>query len=288
MQSSEDDEVEFVQRRQGESDEHYLTRMAGISAPHDDPLAFVISYSQQLNLSLAVAIIAMNIAGGAETLTALDRHPRKSIAAAAIYISSYLFNQRRSLADIAFLACASEPHIHSVYRDMESGLTDEDWSQIFDGRIVADFPGTLPSSQMPPLELDSTDGEEEDGDGGPSLLGNLGLVKELCFGFYRERDPDNLIGVMAQKVAEKMDGLRLDWKTANPWILAAACTYMASHLVFQGKTFEEASAVSGVSSASIRTTYEVMFVVREPIVQEEWFETLFWTRENVLYCLPEP
>lgn len=295
MQSNEDEESDFEERQEGESDGQYLTRVAGISEPHDDAIGFAISYSQQLNLTLPAAILAINIAGCAESLFALDHHSRRSIAAASIYIASYNLDQRRSLADIAFLADARERYVHNIYKEIMSEFIDEDWAQIFGTLPLAEISETLPSLLMPPLEHEPTnsDGEQEErveehNDSGPSMLGCLEFVKKLCFDFYGDSDPDNLIGVMAQKVAERMDSLPLDWKTANPWILAAACTYMALHLVFQGKTIENVSTVSGVSSASIRSTYEVMFLVRELIVQEEWFEKLLWTRENVLYCLPEP
>ena len=92
---------------------------------------------------------------------------------------------------------------------------------------------------------------------------------------------------MAQDIAIKISGMTRDWKTVNPWTIAAACTYMASYLVFQDKKYAEISAISGIPSASIRTTYQVLYHLREQMVEEDWFEDLAWTR-RAIYRLPEP
>ena len=63
---------------------------------------------------------------------------------------------------------------------------------------------------------------------------------------------------------------------------------MSSRLGFRAKTFREVSLMSGVPSASIRNTYDVMYRFREQIVQKDWFEYIFWTREDALLCLPRP
>ena len=85
-----------------------------------------------------------------------------------------------------------------------------------------------------------------------------------------------------------MEIMELNWVTVNPWTIAAACTYMAFHLRFRAKTFEEVSLMSGVPSASIRNTYDVIYRFPEQIFQKDWFEYIFWTREDALLCLPRP
>ena len=67
----------------------------------------------------------------------------------------------------------------------------------------------------------------------------------------------------AHKSADQMEIMALKWGTVNPRTIAAACTYMASHLQFRAKTFEEVSLMSGVPPASIRDTDDVMYRFRE-------------------------
>ena len=74
---------------------------------------------------------------------------------------------------------------------------------------------------------------------------------------------------MAQDIAIKIGGMTHKWETVNPWTIAAACTYMASCLVFQDKVHAEICAISGIPSALIRTTSQVMYNVPERIVVEE-------------------
>lgn len=81
-----------------------------------------------------------------------------------------------------------------------------------------------------------------------------------------------------------MEIMDLNWGTVNPWAIAAACTYIASHLQFRAKTFGEVSLVSGVPFASIRNTYDVMYRFREQRVQKVRFAYIFWTREDALLC----
>lgn len=295
MQDTEDEVLNRVQRHQGESDEDYLTRLSRDSESNDNPLALTLRYSEELNLTLPIAFLALNIADTADSLNTLEHHPVMAIAGASLYVASHLLNQRRSLAEIARLAAVSERDIHNVYKLIYADryeLIDEDWRQTVGGAAtLGEAAEALPSLPWPPLELAYTDGEGEDeermdvDDDGSALRE---LVRELCFEFYGDNNLDNPSWMMAQQIADRMDCMTLDWKTVNPWTIAAACTYMGSHLVFQGKTFEEVGRVSGMNPAVIRNTYEVMYGAREQIVQEDWFQTFFWTRENALYCLPEP
>ena len=93
-----------------------------------------------------------------------------------------------------------------------------------------------------------------------SAIRSIQLVKELCIDFYmrgnddRDADPNNRVWQTARDAAEQMETLELNWGTANPWAIAAACTYMVSQLEVRLKTFEEVSRMSGVLASSIRNT----------------------------------
>ena len=293
MQRTGDEESQLDPLDEDKNEEAYLNRILWENVS-DSPLALAISYSRRLTFNSSIIAMAVRIADKADSLDSLNHHSAQSIAAASTYIASHLLEQPKSLTDVAGLTNVSERTIHSVYRDIHSRLVIEDWCDIFDVE-GEDMTEALPDLPWPPLEHDFLDregaveNEERRGENGDnafsSLSGSLELVKELCFKFHRGNYPDNYIWIMAQKLAERMHSMSLDWKTVNPGVIAAACTYAAAQLVFQSKTFEQISTVSGISSASIRTTYEVIFAAREQIVQEEWFESFFWTRENAIYCM---
>lgn len=163
------------------------------------------------------------------------------------------------------------------------------------GTTLGEAAEALPSLLWPPLEHQSDDDSETEErvevevDGDAHTLGSLGLVIQLCMDTFHDSGRiDFTTRYMAQQVAEKMDTMPQDWKSVNPYTIAAACMYTASYLTFQGKTFAQVSTMSGINADLIRKTYEVIYSVREQLVQEFWFEGLMWTRENALYCLPKP
>lgn len=56
----------------------------------------------------------------------------------------------------------------------------------------------------------------------------------------------------------------------SPLSVAAACIYMASHLLGKPKTPKEISNVAGVSDGTIRTAYKFLFQERERLIEPEW------------------
>jgi transcription initiation factor TFIIB len=58
----------------------------------------------------------------------------------------------------------------------------------------------------------------------------------------------------------------------SPLSGAAACIYMASHLMGNGKTPKQISEVAKVSDSTIRSAYKNLYTERETLVQPEWIE----------------
>ena len=292
MQNTGDEELPYELGMISEIAENFLDRLTSSSEPHENPLALALIYAHQFQFSLPVAFLALGIAHTADSMMVFWNTPAEPIAAASVYIASHILNHPRSLTDLARLTLVSERTIFSAYRAIYLNryeLVDEDWRQIVGGTTLGEAAEALPSLPWPPLQHEFADNEVEDGEpveasseGEPSAIGGVELVKELCCD-----NNNNRISSMAQNIADRMDSMTIDWKTANPWTIAAACTYMASHLVFQGKTFEEVSVISGIPSVSILNTYRVMCRSREQIVQEDWFENFSWTSGYALYCLPK-
>lgn len=56
----------------------------------------------------------------------------------------------------------------------------------------------------------------------------------------------------------------------SPLSIAAACIYMASHLIGQPKTPKDISIVAGVSDGTIRTAYKFLYQEREKLIEKEW------------------
>lgn len=274
-----------------QSDRSILSRLFETSESDDDLVHTALRYAHQIRLSLPVTFLAVDIADSVDNPTTRGYYSPVSLAATSIYIATQILNQPISLTDIASTWAISERTIHSVYREMYSEryeMINETWRQLVGGANLFECAEALPSLLWPPLEYGFTDGEGEDDDRRYSGLDCPRAVYECCVEYRWDNAYDDDIWAMAQNIAAKMDTMTLDWKTVNPWTFAAACTYMASHLVMQAKTIQQISTLEGVTPTLIQNTYEVMYNVREEIVQEEWFVEFDWTRDNALHCLPQP
>ena len=290
LQNSRDEEPNDDPHLQGESVE---------------PDALAIKYSWLLYLGYSTASLASRIADAADTMLSDWYCTPESIAAASVYIASHILDQPRDLTEVERVARVSELRVYRVYRAIHYNrynLVDVDWRRYVGGTVLAEAAEALPSLTWPPLQHDFIDIEDEDeeptelvNNNRASAIGGLELVKELCINFYTNRDdhrdidPNSRVLRIAHKLADQMETLRINWGTVNPCTIAAACTYMSSHLNLLGrrKTFREVSLMSGVPSARIRNTYGVMYRFREQIVPEDWSEGVF-ARGVSLSCLPRP
>lgn len=300
MEDTEDEEFNS-RRRLGEDPEQYIARLSA-GGPPESLHEIVVFYSQRFHLSHRVAFLGLNIADAADDLTALRFCSVDSIAVASLYIASHILNEALSLAVVAQVTNYGQRSIHSAYRAIyydRYRLIDANWLEVGGNTTLGEAAEALQSLPWPPLELEIVDREGDlddsidiQGDDEQSPPGGLDLVQELCYQFQAANDgsmdPINQIWIMANQVAQYMGGMTCDWKTTNPWTIAAACTYTASHLVFQGKSFEEVSTMSGIPPASIRNTYEVMYSEREQVVPTDFFVPFNWSRDHALDCLPKP
>ena len=58
----------------------------------------------------------------------------------------------------------------------------------------------------------------------------------------------------------------------SPLSAAAACIYMASHLVGTPKSPKEIAAVAGVSDGTIRTAYKLLYLDKDKLIESKWLE----------------
>lgn len=56
----------------------------------------------------------------------------------------------------------------------------------------------------------------------------------------------------------------------SPLSVAAACIFMASHLLGKPKSAKDISVVAGVSDGTIRTAYKYLYQERERLIDADW------------------
>lgn len=95
-------------------------------------------------------------------------------------------------------------------------------------------------------------------------------ARDLCVRYC------SLLGLQGQQFVKVSQGLADKMSTVgdlagrSPLSVAAACIYMASHLLGKPKTAKEISNVAGVSDGTIRTAYKYLYQDRERLIEPEW------------------
>ena len=77
--------------------------------------------------------------------------------------------------------------------------------------------------------------------------------------------------MLSQELAEKTQNLGA-LAGRSPLSVAAACIYMASHLMGDGKSAKAISEVAGVSDGTIRTAYKYLHPQRESLIEQKWLQ----------------
>lgn len=94
-------------------------------------------------------------------------------------------------------------------------------------------------------------------------------AKELCDRYCDQLALSMASSKIARAIAEKMSaGGSLAGR--SPLSAAAACIYMASHLMGDPKSPKEIAAVADVSDGTIRTAYKLLYAEIDKLIQPEW------------------
>lgn len=96
-------------------------------------------------------------------------------------------------------------------------------------------------------------------------------AQQLCIRYCSHLGLSAVCTKVSQELAERMSSVGA-LAGRSPLSAAAACIYMTSHLMKQGKTAKEISAVAGVSDGTIRTAYKFLYAEREKLVDPEWIK----------------
>ncbi|EHL01473.1 putative Transcription initiation factor IIB [Glarea lozoyensis 74030] len=89
---------------------------------------------------------------------------------------------------------------------------------------------------------------------------------------------DLQLGLKSQQFVKVSSGLAEKTPTVaelagrSPLSVAAACIYMASHLLGKPKTPKEISVVAGVSDGTIRTAYKHLYNEKERLIDPDWIK----------------
>ncbi len=94
---------------------------------------------------------------------------------------------------------------------------------------------------------------------------------ELCLRFCSLLGLSSQTTMISQELANKLSTVG-SLAGRSPLSAAAACIYMASHLMGQPKTPKDIAIVAGVSDGTIRTSYKQLYAEKEQLISAEWLK----------------
>ena len=95
--------------------------------------------------------------------------------------------------------------------------------------------------------------------------------EELCIRFCSQLGLSSKCTMVSQQLANKMATVGA-LAGRSPLSAAAACIYFVSHLMRQGKSAKDISAVAGVSDGTIRTSYKLLEAEKDKLIDPEWLK----------------
>lgn len=100
----------------------YLARALKLSLQPTSPLAYVTRYSRELNLPGHVEVAAIELLNNAQDAELTSGRGPTGVAAAAIYVASVIYNQRKTQKFIADTVGVTEVTIRNRYKELTENL----------------------------------------------------------------------------------------------------------------------------------------------------------------------
>ncbi|AEO66611.1 uncharacterized protein THITE_2170336 [Thermothielavioides terrestris NRRL 8126] len=203
------------------------------------------SLTDSINAGAQVANAAKHIFKMVEDNKALKGKSQEAIIAGCIFIACRQTGVPRTFREIYGLTKVSKKEIGRVFKQLEVFL------QKMGG---------------------------EDAIAQASLFNQVYMAKgstsavELCARYCSNLHFRNPVSVenIARRLADKSTQVS-DLAGRSPLSVAAACIYMASHIVGEPRNPRQISEVSGVSDGTVKTAYRYLYAARDTFLTEEIF-----------------
>lgn len=201
--------------------------------------------TDSINAGTQVANAAKHIFKMVDDNKALKGKSQEAIIAGCIFIACRQTGVPRTFREIYSLTKVSKKEIGRVFKQLEAFLQKMGGE---DAIAAASFFNTTYQAK-----------------------GSTSAV-ELCARYCSNlqfRDPVSVENV-ARRLADKSTQVS-DLAGRSPLSVAAACIYMASHIVGEPRTSKQISEVSGVSDGTVKTAYRYLYAARDTFLTDEVF-----------------
>lgn len=203
----------------------------------------IVSLCEAINMGTNVSNAAKHIFKLAEKKKFLKGKPQEAVIAGCIFVACRQNNVPRTFREIYNLTSVSKKEVGRVFKQLQSFLQklNDEGEGLTGLNTVTNFEHTAA--------------------GATDLVGRY--VSAL--GFKKQTQITNI----ARKLAKKAGNINT-LAGRSPLSVAAACIYMACHLVGEGRTSIPIAKQAGVSDGTVRTAYKFLFAARDDLIEEEW------------------
>ncbi len=220
-------------------------------------------------ISHVAASIAMNLLDPWSP-NALPNHDDNTVLAVSIYVAAIITRHPRSPREIsAVMEDVNRYDIPATY----ALLTD--WRSIIDSDVRSQLIEIFHIRGLDiPLDRSALRARESD----------LEHLTTICSKYGDRLNSREHVISMARRIASRVWNIGPLRQTRHyPRSLAAACVFMAGHLMGRYRSMTSISEVSQVRDAEIQDVYRLLYAEREQIVQEDWLRVI--GKENMRRAL---
>ncbi|CEJ85735.1 Putative Transcription factor [[Torrubiella] hemipterigena] len=237
----------------GESKAHKILSRTQNNANQDKQQKGLMQAYKEI-VSLCEAInMGQNVSNAAKHIFKLvDKHkfmkgkPQEAVIAGCIFIACRQNNVPRTFREIFNLTSVSKKEVGRVFKQLQNFLQ----------------------------KLQETEGEGATGLNTVTNYENTSVgAEDLCgryvsqLGFKQQQK----IAKVSKELAEQANNIAA-LAGRSPLSVAAACIYMACHLVGEKRPSALIAKQAGVSDGTVKTAYKLLFASREQLVKQQWLD----------------
>ncbi|KAF7562224.1 hypothetical protein G7046_g1927 [Stylonectria norvegica] len=204
----------------------------------------IVTFCETIHMGQNVINAAKHIFKLAEKHKFMKGKPQEAVIAGAIFIACRQNNVPRTFREIYELTSVSKKEVGRTFKQLSSFLM----------KVGADGVGT---------GLNTVTNYENTSVGAEDLCGRY--VSQL--GFKNQQK----ISKLARALAEEASNIS-SLAGRSPLSVAAACIYMACHLVGEPRASLPIAKQAGVSDGTVKTAYKHLFAHRDEIIKKEWLD----------------
>jgi transcription initiation factor TFIIB len=205
----------------------------------------IVSLCEAINMGQNVSNAAKHIFKLVDKYKFMKGKPQEAVIAGCIFIACRQNNVPRTFREIFNLTSVSKKEVGRVFKQLQSFLQK------------------LQDTEGEATGLNTVTNYENTSVGAEDLCGRY--VSQL--GFKNQQK----ISKISRDLAEQANDISA-LAGRSPLSVAAACIYMACHLVGEPRASLPIAKQAGVSDGTVKTAYKHLFAAREQLIRKEWLQ----------------